>query len=55
MSASSDRAVIGRRVVLLTALLALVILAGVVLYFMFYDEVDPLLQSGSHITTTFIT
>jgi len=55
MSAPDDRAVIGRRIVVLTTILALVILAGVVFYFMFYGDVDPMLQSASPITTTAIT
>jgi hypothetical protein len=55
MSTASDRAVIGRRIVLLTAILALIILAGVVLYFMYFGRVDPLVQSVLPITTTTTT
>ncbi len=51
----SDQTVVNRRIVLYTALLAVLILVGVVLFFLFVGRVDPLVQSALLNTTTTVT
>ncbi len=51
----SDRTVVNRRILLYTALLAGLILVGVVLFFVFVGRVDPLVQSALFTTTTTVT
>ncbi|UCD25180.1 MAG: hypothetical protein JSW51_04455 [Gemmatimonadota bacterium] len=51
MSDVSDRRAFSRRIVLFTSILVVVVLVGAVLFFLYWGEVDPLIQANLPITT----
>jgi hypothetical protein len=55
MSATPQRAVVNRSIVLFTAILAAIMLVGIVLFFAFVSGVDPLVQLAQSTTTTTTT
>ena len=55
MSDISDQATLSRRIVLFTSILIAMVLAGAVLFFLYWGRVDPLVQSFLPITTIITT
>ena len=51
MSDNSDQATLSRRIVFFTSILVVMVLAGAVLFFLYWGDVDPLVQSLLPITT----
>jgi len=55
MSDIPDQAVLSRRIILFTSILAAMVLVGAVLFFLYWGRVDPLVQSLLPITTIITT
>jgi len=55
MSTTPQLSVVNRRILLFTAILAAIVLAGVVLFFAFVGSVDPLVHLALSTTTTITT
>ena len=55
MSTTPQRSVVNRRILLFTAILAAIVLAGVVLFFAFVGSVDPLVRLALSTITTITT